>query len=171
MSPSKESQQPVQYKSMEDSKWILSYRFSDRPEPKDDSTSVKRDFYSGKLSLLFRADGYTDILSHESASTAPISVVKAWGWDVEKSSEEDKDYLLFSADVRLPKDKDLTARFYFQARQEVDRNGFISFREGTVTIKQDLAEAKKTPGLWGMFSPRGILAEFRYVGDFVIKPC
>eukprot|EP00957_Ditylum_brightwellii_P018591 1396807-Ditylum_brightwellii.AAC.2 len=62
-------------------------------------------------------------------------------------------------------------RVYFQARIDSVNNNDqeIVLKEGTVTIKQDLAETKKMMN-FGFFSPKGILAQFRYVGDFVAKP-
>jgi hypothetical protein len=153
------------YKTMDDSIWTFSYRFSDQPEPNDNENTPKRDFYSGKLTLLMQSDGYTSILSHEEQGMSGLKILKAWGWDVEKSNDnetDDTDYLLFSVDVEVPsvgKEK-----FYFQASQLVSDAG-ISLKEGTVTVKASASRAG-----WGLFSPAGILAQFRYVGDFVAKP-
>lgn len=62
-------------------------------------------------------------------------------------------------------------RCYFQARQERDgTTGSIELKEGTVTVKQDVTETKDgRPSFWGFFSPKGILARFTYVGDFVAR--
>jgi len=181
-------QQPAVVCDMKDSEWTFSYRFSDRPDDddeeaesgKDTSPKPRRTFYSGKVGLKFRADGYTDLMFHEPRRTGGdnddncVEIVKAWGWDVEPSDDDGKDYLLFSVDVRLPPSKDdddLTTeptRFYFQARQEnsgSDDSPVLVLKEGTVTMKQDITKSKSgPPGFWGM---RGILASFRYVGDFV----
>lgn len=146
---------------MKDSIWSFSYRFSDQPDDAE-----QRSFYSGKVTLSFRGDGYTDLV-HLEARNQDHQILKVWGWDVERSNDDGKDYLLFSMDVQLPDDK--KERFYWQARQVQEGSGAIRLEEGTVTIKQDIVEAKKTPGMWGLFSPRGILAQFRYVGDFVVR--
>lgn len=176
---------PVEYAEVADSVWTITYRFSDEPEPSDDDVAAenmqRRRFFSGKATLKFRADGYTDLISQETTRAAEESakITKVWGWDLEVSGEDDKDskegdgekeYLLFSIDFDLPKsaDKEKTSlRFYFQARQQKDsRTNRISFSEGTVTIKRDFV---KSSARWGFFSPAGILAQFRQVGNFVAK--
>lgn len=165
-----------QYADVANSVWTLSYRFSDQPESEDDD--ARRRFFGGKLTVKFRPDGYTDLISQEviGSATEACKISKAWGWDVELSKDNenggDKEYLLFSVDVDLPpatlNDKPSKQRFYFQARQEKDaRTGLLSFAEGTVTMKQDVVQKSIR---WGFFSPGGILAQFRYVGDFVAKP-
>ena len=161
-------------KTLPDSVWTFSYRFSDQPESRDkekEEDDSKRVFYSGKLTLRLREDGYSEIISHEPRAPGnTLDVLKAWGWDVEVSNEDQNDYLLFSVDMNVPSNEGARKeRFYFQARQESDDAG-ISLKEGTVTIKQDVVDSKRSPALWGLFPPRGILAEFRYVGDFVAKP-
>jgi len=168
------------------STWTFFYRFSEKPEAPDDKNDEeieqKRVVYSGKLGLRFRSDGYTDVILHE---PRPISdtgeetkmkyaaVVKAWGWDVEKSSDDGEDYLMFSVDVLIPPDDDYQQReqrFYFQAKLDREAStGIVSLKGGTVAIKQDAVQAKAIPGLWGLFSPGGILAQFRYVGDFAVR--
>ena len=164
-SPSKPA--PV-YTDMAGSVWSFSYRFSDQPDDDDTGLSPKRTFYSGKLTLALRPDGYTDIVSHEpGASGKQLTVSKAWGWDVERSQEDEKEYLLFSVDASVPsQDEPEKQRFYFQARKETEGAG-LSLKGGTVTIKQDVF--KSNASRWSLFSPSGILAEFRYVGDFVSK--
>ena len=154
------------YKDVKDSIWTFSYRFSDQPEPKEADPYVKRTFYTGRLCLKFRADGYTDIISHVPSSNNALDIVKAWGWDLEPSNDDRKEYLLFSVDVVVP-GNDESRRFYFQTRQELERT-CILLKDGTVTIKQDAADATSIPGRWGFFSPKGILAQFRYVGDFAV---
>lgn len=160
----------ISYSDMKDSVWTFSYRFSDRPESDegDQGAVTKRDFFVGKLCLKFRSDGFTDLISHNPQREG-TEVTKAWGWDLERSNDDDKDYILFSIDAKLPGNSS-SQRFYFQARQDFDKGNSIALKEGTITIKQDLIDSKKTPGMWGLFSPRGILAQFRYVGDFTAKP-
>jgi len=167
----------VEYSDISDSIWTLSYRFSDQPEPSDDedegAMKQPRRFFRGKLTLHFRSDGYTDIVAQEALGTEmeKANIVKAWGWDIEESNEDgEQEYLLFSIDVGLPSSDGEKAvrRFYFQARQ--DKNTIsqaISLTEGTVTIKKDVLQKSAR---WGFFSPAGILAQFRYVGDFIAKP-
>jgi hypothetical protein len=156
-------------KRIEDSVWTFTYRFSNEPESnKEDEAEAKpRDFYRGKLTVKFRADGFTDIVAQEPGETSKaLSIVKTWGWDTEASSEDKKEYLLFSADIKLPKDGQ--ERFYLQARQEREGDAIV-LKEGTVTVKRDVNDSS-SPGFWGVFSGKGILAQFRYVGDFVAKP-
>jgi len=165
--PEKTEAPPPVYSSMNDSVWVLSYRFASKPEPKDDEEEApRRDFFGGKLTLHFRSDGFTDIASHEPGPGKALSIEKAWGWDVETSNDDDKEYLIFSIDGILP-ETNAKQRFYFQARQDRERDDSIVLKEGTVTVKQDVSEAGSR---WGLFSPKGILAEFRYVGDFAARP-
>jgi hypothetical protein len=185
--------EPAQCTAIANSVWQLSYRFSDRPEPRPDEDNLQtglqqaRKFYSGKLTLKFRSDGYTDIISQESlgSSSDAAIVTKVWGWDLDKSNEDnkkdsaaanaEKEFLLFSADFQIPwideedrATKIISQRFYFQARQMKEKQtNIISLSEGTVTVKQDIVKKSMR---WGLFSPAGILAQFRYVGDFVAKP-
>ena len=164
--PSATSKTPplTSYKSMKDSTWTLTYRFADRPESSQDSTSTsERNLYSGKLTVIFLNDGYTEVVRHESADA---NVQKVWGWDVERSIDDDSEYLLFSVDYVLPSIG--KQRLYFQARKNVDGAGNISMAEGTITVKQDVVDSQASR--WALFSPRGILAEFRAVGEFIGKP-
>lgn len=150
------------YKSINDSTWTLTYRFADRPESREET----RTLYSGKLTVIFLNDGYTEVVRHESALA---KVQKVWGWDVEQSNNDDDDvqeYLLFSVDFVLPSVG--KQRFYFQARKDVNGLGNISLAEGTITVKQDVVDSNASR--WSLFSPRGILAEFRAVGEFIGKP-
>lgn len=174
-------------KQLEDSIWTLSYRFSSQPAPKESNkdnnneTPTPMTFYSGKLNILLKADGYseriiakenTEANTNTSKENTDIEIVKIWGWDRETSNEDDLDYLLFSMDVQFPaSDPDLSnkkERYYFQARVEQDTNDkSIALKEGTITVKKDVTE--KTGGMWGLFNVAGILTEFRYCGDFVGK--
>lgn len=171
-------------KQLEDSIWTLSYRFSSQPAPKESNndnnneTPTPMTFYSGKLDILLKADGYSErIIAKENTDAntnkeTDIEIVKIWGWDRETSDEDDLDYLLFSMDVQFPEsDPDLSnrkERYYFQARVEQDTNDkSIALKEGTITVKKDVTEG--TGGMWGLFNVAGILTEFRYCGDFVGK--
>jgi hypothetical protein len=157
-------------KRIEDSVWTFQYRFSNEPESnkEEDAEGKPRDFYRGKLTVKFRADGFTDILAQEPGEPSKaLSIVKAWGWDTETSGEDKKEYLLFSADIKLPATGG-QQRFYLQARQECEGDTIV-LEEGTVTVKRDVNDSS-SPGFWGVFSGKGILAQFRYVGDFVAKP-
>ena len=160
---------PPVYQEVADSAWTFSYRFAIAPEGDEESPPQPK--YGGKLTVHFRRDGYTDLLQHEpGVPSQALEIVKAWGWDLEKSEEDDKEYILFSIDVIVP-DDGRKERFYFQARQEQDSNGSIEFQEGTVTVKQDVSENKDgSSSFWGLFSPKGILARFTYVGNFSARP-
>jgi hypothetical protein len=164
---------PAQYKELEGSYWKMTYRFADQPEPDDGKDPVERTFYSGTLTLHFREDGFTDIIDSTTKGSTSANIIKAWGWD--KEVNEDKEYLLFSIEVELPATADSSSddkkqqKVYFQTRVDKNgRTGLLSLKEGTVTMKQDVRDSK-TAGMWGL-SPRGILAQFRYVGDFVSQP-
>ena len=165
------------YTSLEDSEWTISYRFASDPPPSDDDkdangsgsgTSKVIRNYSGKISIKFKADGYTDIINAD--EVRDIQYAKFWGWDEEISNEDDMRYILFSTDVVLPEtdNNSGTERFYFQARVEQDeRTGEISLADGKVTVKRDI---KPPGGFWGVFNGGGILAQFRVCGDFVCRP-
>ena len=176
----------VEYADIANSAWALSYRFADDPDDEDNSNKPRR-IMGGKVTLKFRQDGYTDIISQESfgPSSNSCTLNKAWGWDIELSKDnendasmKDQEYILFSIDVECPSSKNMNGgvsatsttkeRYYFQARKDTDtRNGIISLADGTVTVKRDIVQKSAR---WGFFSPAGILAQFRYVGDFVAKP-
>ena len=159
----------IAYNSLGGSTWKLTYRFSDEPAKDENENEKPVVFYRGQLTLQFKADGYTDLIIHEGGdSVAKIDVVKVWGWDEELSQEDGERYLLFSIDATTPTNP-TKQRFYFQARIERDNKNIISPKEGTVTIKQDLAKSRGIMNL-GFLSARGILAQFRYVGDFIAKP-
>ena len=180
---------------LKDSTWTISYRFTSQPNDTDQDSSNSScgsgasvlPSYSGKVTILLKADGYSELVATTAAAadTSPLEIVKVWGWDEEYSQEDQQQqYLLFSMDVRLPKNSDSRLqefknkeqRYYFQAR--IDRKkknsnnnnsgGEISLKDGTITVKKDVAE--KTQGRWGLFRVEGILTQFRYVGDFIAKP-
>jgi hypothetical protein len=158
------------YTTLDDSEWTLSYRFASDPLPKDDADGgdqVKLRFYSGKVGIKLRSDGYTDITDEEQVKD--ITYSKFWGWDEELSNEDGLRYLLFSADVALPADDNNAGadRFYFQARVEQDeRTKEISLADGKVTVKRDI---EPPGGFWGVFNGGGILAQFRICGDFICR--
>jgi hypothetical protein len=179
----KESQEatfipPPVYKDVKDSVWTFSYRFASDPvsttsseDEEERSSPPTVPSYGGKMTLSLRADGYTDLVSHEPSSpTKGLRVIKAWGWDLETSDEDEKQYILFSVDFEVPEPTSRTDRFYFQARQEQESNGVISLKEGIVTIKRDVSESTGGPRFWGFLSPKGILARFTYVGNFAARP-
>eukprot|EP00527_Entomoneis_sp_CCMP2396_P009101 CAMPEP_0198137024 /NCGR_PEP_ID=MMETSP1443-20131203/578_1 /TAXON_ID=186043 /ORGANISM="Entomoneis sp., Strain CCMP2396" /LENGTH=210 /DNA_ID=CAMNT_0043798345 /DNA_START=74 /DNA_END=704 /DNA_ORIENTATION=+ len=131
---------PPIYNNVKDSVWTYRIFFSEKPAPKDDKEDIEPSSrFGGKLTVFFKSDGYTEIISHKpSKDDKALKMVKAWGWDVENSNEDDKDYLLFSVDVQLPDGK--KEKFYMQARQESESNS-IFFQEGTVTVKQDVSKS------------------------------
>lgn len=177
----------AEYLDIANSVWVFSYRFANDPEDtsesSNDSTMMKRRLFGGKVTVKFRQDGYTDIVSQESYGTSieNCNLVKAWGWDIELSKDnendtdmKDQEYILFSVDVEFPSTNGASSvvttkeRFYFQARKDTDaRTRIISLADGTVTVKRDIVQKSAR---WGFFSPAGILAQFRYVGGFVAKP-
>jgi hypothetical protein len=174
---------PIENTQLEQSTWTLSYRFSSQPAPKesdntsDDEKSPTK-YYSGKLNLLLKDDGYSEQIgtTENTNKESDIEIVKIWGWDRETSNEDNLDYLLFSMDVKFPPSDPASSnqmdRYYFQARIEQDttnnnKAGSIALKEGTITVKKDVTE--KTGGMWGLFNVAGILTEFRYCGDFVAK--
>lgn len=162
----------VAYTNVNDSIWSFTYRFSSDPPPKDEEEPREVSNYSGKIKLKLRADGYTDLLSQESTGKDKVYFRKLWGWDQELSNEDGMMYILFSANVQLP-ENDLSLpneviRFYWQARMDTDKQeGTITLDDGTVTMKKDV---EPPGGFWGVFSGAGILAQFRFVGNFLAKP-
>lgn len=156
------------------------YRFADEPESKAKETQQNqspRTFYTGKIQLQFRSDGYTDILNNSgitSTDTSQLDVEKVWGWDIETSNEDSLDYLLFSADIVLPPSKEskvinMPERFYFQARVDKTKSDKISLQDGSVTVKRNIESG--AGGWWGLFrGADGILAQFRDVGQFRCRP-
>lgn len=169
----KSSTSTVTYSSLKDSVWTLTYRFASDPPPQDGDKDQDRvvSTYSGKMKVRFRPDGYTDFVSHDPTGETRVQMAKVWGWDEEKSAEDGQRYLLFSTNVQLPP-TDLSLpneslRCYWQARLERSKDNTISLADGTVTVKKDV---EPPGGFWGVFNAGGILAQFRYVGDFLIKP-
>eukprot|EP00536_Pseudo-nitzschia_multiseries_P005061 jgi/Psemu1/285511/fgenesh1_pg.91_\ len=179
---------PTVVTRLEGSTWTVSYRFSSQPDPKtknnnngdDGRAPGPKTFYSGKLTLLLKADGYSERLVQAEDDTSAgggadndIKITKIWGWDRETSNEDDLDYLLFSMDVVFPasdpETPGKTDRYYLQARIEESNNGGgIALKDGTITVKKDVTET--TGGMWGLFNVAGILTEFRYCGDFAARP-
>jgi hypothetical protein len=159
---------PNVYNSLNDSTWRITYRFASDAVSKEKETDdeVNVTYYSGKVDIKLTDDGYTNLL--DSSSTASnIKFEKFWGWDEENSKEDDLDYVLFSADVRLP-EKEKPIRYYFQSQINTNsRTGEITLVDGTVTLKKDV---EPPGGFWGVFNAGGILAQFRYCGEFIMKP-
>lgn len=168
----------INNKQLEESTWTLSYRFSSQPVPKDNIENINEAqtrpiaFYSGKIDILLRQDGYSEEIANGTKNNKEndIEIIKIWGWDRETSRQDDLDYLLFSMDVGFPpSDPELPnqkERYYFQARIEEEAGGIV-LKEGTITVKKDVTE--KTGGRWGLFNVAGILTEFRYCGDFIAR--
>jgi len=197
ISVAKTSRETVYYFDLNNSCWEITYRFADEPEPRDtdkNPTTPKRKFYSGKLLLKFKSDGYTDVIVTDGNIRKDISkgdnnnnliFQKVWGWDREKSNTDNLEYLLFSADVIVPRPTsnseniatdivgNIAERFYFQARVEKDetKNDAITLRDGSVTVKRSIQApsigGNAVGGWWGLFrGANQILAEFRLVGEF-----
>jgi hypothetical protein len=157
------------YTDIRDSCWNVTYRFATEPISSQTNDNEKESekplkFFSGKLTLIFRADGYTDIVSHEGRGSSTLTFLKFWGWDEEISSEDSLRYLSWSADVDVPEEG--TSRFYFNARIDEDISE-LGISDGKVTVKRDL---EAPGGFWGVFNAAGILAQFRLCGDFLCKP-
>jgi hypothetical protein len=165
---------PLAYTSLKESIWTLTYRFASDPNDENDNDEEVQPVsnYLGKLTVKLLSDGYTELLSHEPTGNARLELLKVWGWDKEVGEEDELDYVLFSTNIRVP-DTDVAMpneelRFYWQARVDTDRSsGALSLTDGTVTVKKDV----KPPGggFWGVFNGGGILAQFRYVGNFAAK--
>ena len=164
------------YNTLQDSVWRISYRFASdavlkESNGKEEDDDVKVTYYSGKVDIQLTDDGYTNVMEEHNTSKS-IKFEKFWGWDEENSKEDELDYVLFSADVMLPKDDPnytkQPIRFYFQTQVLRDsRSGEISLKDGTVTLKKDV---EPPGGFWGIFNGGGILAQFRYCGEFLMKP-
>lgn len=162
------------YKDIRGSCWIMSYRFASDAVPKDNDNKIS--YYNGKIKIELTPDGYTNLIEciePREENTKRLQFKKFWGWDEEISNEDNLTYVLFSADIQLPKTdsnySEKPVRFYFQARVDKDdKSGNITLNDATVTLKKDV----QTPyGFWGFFSGQGILAQFRYCGNFLMKPC
>lgn len=165
---------PVSYTSLKDSTWTFTYRFSNEPvsENDDDDKNKKKNEpppikYSGRLTVTFRSDGYTDLVSHEpmGSSASTLDIEKVWGWDEEVSNEDDETYVLFSITAKTTSEAE--QRFYWQARVDTNEKKEITLVDGTVTVKKDV---EPPGGFWGVFNGGGILAQFQYVGNFGGKP-
>lgn len=161
-------------KDIRGSSWIMSYRFTSNAISQENDAKI--DYYNGKIKIELTPDGYTNLIeciepSEENAKR--LHFLKFWGWDEEISNEDSLNYVLFSADVKLPKSdpnySEKPVRFYFQARVDKDdKSGNITLNDATVTLKKDI---QPPAGFWGFLSGQGILAQFRYCGDFLMKPC
>lgn len=168
------------YTSFKNSTWLISYRFAsdavNRDGDDDDDDEVKLSYYSGKVTLTLTEDGYTNVDNSDGSkeeSSSGLKFEKFWGWDEESAEEDDLQYVLFSADVLLPESdpniEKKSIRYYFQAQVDTDaKSNEITLSGGTVTLKKDI---KPPGGLWGVFNGVGILAQFRYCGEFLMKPC
>jgi len=165
--------------SFKNSTWLISYRFASdavkQDDDDDDDEEVKLIYYSGKVEIKLTEDGYTNVHSDNSkeGSSSGVRFEKFWGWDEETSQEDDLQYVLFSADVLLPEadpnNEKKPIRYYFQAQVDTDaKSNEITLSGGTVTLKKDI---KPPGGFWGVFNGGGILAQFRYCGEFLMKPC
>ena len=164
---------PVEYNTIANSVWKLTYRFADQPvnnnngrdENDDEEDSAPVESFRGQITLRFQEDGYTEIIPSED-DNGPVRIEKVWGWDQELEIKDGgRRYVLFSMDAKTPNKRE---RFYFQAEVQ-KKQGTIALKEGTVTIKEDLAKTKKMMN-FGFFAPKGMLVQFRYVGDFIAKP-
>ena len=164
----------IQVTDLKNSIWTISYRFSRQPETEDTKNQETDKIitnYPGRITLQFRSDGYTDILS--TGNDDQLEIQKVWGWDKEYSQDDDQYYLLFSMDFLFPESTNSQSeRYYFQARVDTTNTekglSVLKLSDGTVTVKRDVSE--RTKGVWGFFSVTGILTEFRQVGSFVAKP-
>ena len=189
-----------EYKTLNDSCWLLTYRFSKNPkdsdlERKEDKTNDRvwtmnensMKYFTGKLCLRFRVDGYSEMISfpeNENDRFGGNKVIfdKVWGWDEETSNEDNLKYLLFSADIIMrdpsgPSELETEnspsqskERFYFQARIDTDRQKNLELVDGTVTVKRELNRNNGGRLFWGIFDGSGILAQFYNVGYFSCKP-
>lgn len=188
-----------------DSVWTIRYRLSTTTTTDDEilqktsasSSSTLPKYYAGQFNIQLSSNGYTQLLSttttntmndtKSSSSSPSLNIVKAWGWDIERSNDDPNDYLMFSIDVMVPVSTTgevQQKRFYFQLKQNIDSNTkSINFEDGAITIKEDVVDVRKKEqnnnnnngGLNRFFSslflpPRGILAQFQLVGYFIMKP-
>jgi hypothetical protein len=166
---------PIEYSDMADSLWTITYRCASSPmisnEPSDYRNNITTTFYQGTVDLRFRSDGYTDLVAQQVSHSSPSLVfTEAWGWDVETSTQDNMDYLLFAIDAYVTDaDPNTIQRYYWQAREDRDRNtNLIAFQDGNVAVKRDVR--KSSNSIWGAMFPPGIMAQFCYIGDFILKP-
>lgn len=192
----------IEYTTINDSCWEMTYRFANEPESANvDNTNgppILRKIYTGKIQMKLRNDGYSEtllsddsIISGGGGDNNNVTFEKVWGWDVEvvpsstsnnsnenvdKEKIVDKEYLLFSADIKLPPPISKIERFYFQANVNkqggrTNSNGSISLIDGNVTVKRNIPGLGGGKGWWGVFSGAdSILAQFRQVGEFKCRP-
>ena len=157
----------VTYVTLADSTWTCTYRISSDAR-NDDEQDLSQ--YSGTVTLTLNTNGYSDLVSQTPTGASILVFDKVWGWDQERSNEDELDCVLFSTSVTLPSDDKFapnqTMRFYWQARVETSSLGQLTLQEGTVTVKKDV---QPPGGFWGAFSGAGILAQFRFVGNFNAK--
>jgi len=163
------------YSQLSGSYWTLAYRFSPEPiEITEESNDSRVRFFSGKVKIHLRSDGYTDFLNQDSDIQ---QFTKFWGWDEEVSTRDEKRYLMFSADiVQTPSnsststiEKTGTSRFYFNARIDDEKSAHLELVDGVVTVKRDVLS--NPPRLLRLFNAGSILAEFKNCGTFICKPC
>lgn len=172
ISSSKNSyEKPICFSTVSNSAWILTYRFTEEPQSDDDTE--KPVFYSGKVGVHFRSDGFTDMIPGIASDTDTVNIQKVWGWDVETSNEDGLNYLMFSADIFL-KDKKTSDRFYFNARvdeeSKIGGEKNIVLNDGELTVKREIRNSSGGSQMfWGVFNAGGILAQFRKVGFFSCK--
>lgn len=159
---------------------------------------LRDDGYSDILTTTTAADDNDDVDARGDAT-----FIKVWGWDLEIAESSPstssysfdggerrrgaegavplpEEYLLFSADVRLPPPFSAVERFHFQASvttsgtlrtEDGEGAGVLSLSDGTVSVKRDVAGSGGMGGWWGLFrGANGILAEFCKVGEFRCRP-
>ena len=185
----------VYYTSLKDSIWTLTYRFaSDPPNDNDNNdddnkkgqtnkpVAMANTFYSGKMTIQLLSNGYTKLLRHEPTGKDRFQLLKVWRWDQEMGDQDDQTYVLFSTNLQIPATDTAVPneelRCYWQARVDTSTDnasidtpptaskGALRLVDGTVTVKKDV---KPPGGTWGFFNGGGILAQFRYVGNFAAK--
>lgn len=151
--------------NISDSCWQLTYRFNVGENNDDDANGqTTRESYGGTVNVKFLANGYTELLCQKFSGSRGATITKVWGWDIEVSPEDEQEYLLFSIDFKLSGERS-DQRFYFQARHS--QSPTVELAEGTITVKQDVVQ---NASRWPLFSPAGILAQFRFSGNFAAKP-
>ena len=159
-------EKPICFPTVSNSTWVLTYRFTE--EPMSDDSTEKPVFYSGKMGVHFRNDGFTDMIPDITSDKDTVNIQKVWGWDVETSNEDGLNYLMFSADIFL-KDKKKSDRFYFNARvdeeSKIGGETNIILNDGELTVKREIKNSSGGSQMfWGVFNAGGILAQFRKVG-------
>lgn len=156
---------PVVYTDLSDSVWQVTFRVRDESSEDDAALQRKLKSVGGNAVIKLKSDGYTEIIENKDFFT------KFWGWDEEKDAddkEKDISYLVFSADCSdglIEAGFDGGTRLYFNSRIDIGSNGDISVNDGKITVKKEVQS-----GFWGVFNSSGILAQFRVIGDFIMKP-